>query len=445
MCTVVVDDSDHIVLWLAPSQRVRDPEHALARSGFTAASQTAREATWWTEVIRPAVAQTGAEPVVDAGSVAVALAREACGEAQRLGAPAGRSEMVIASEPNEDLACDVLTDSCAIYVVARSVLAVTPWVSIALAWAALRGVAPVFVTPSTTQLSPVMHHFARRGGCLWVRQGAEGMYNGATGGALEFYRGEFVDSPAPPWPGSATGEWELVYEGETLHTDVAGMQIGNLAQATLAACGMEPPTSWGVLEPTSEEWHVADLTEHARQASPEPSRLFIRCPNTDGIITVVPQPVGVHESVMWTAPALEVMPRSTNLGRLGEGLLAAGSDVVLLGYRAPVLTTSGAAGTAGNLVPGVICFKPARFGGLGVEQLDLPIDSGARAYATQDGIVVTFPAPQQISDLASGALLAAWDRTLAALVQRNGGGESRDAFTDSAASDDEAVRSGARA
>lgn len=420
LCTVVVDSSDRVLLWVAPSQQVREPADALARSGLTPVTDAEQEAIWWTEVIQPAARHTGWGSSVSAGSVANALAQVVNGNAQSLTPAPGEGESGTdeVDEHAEDLACDLMTDACAIFLQARSVLSVTAWVSIAMAWAARRGLTPVFLTPGTTQLSPVMHHFARRGGCLWVRQGAEGMHNGATGAALTWTRGAFVDSPAAPWPVALNGGWEVVFEGERLHTDPTGMQIGHLAQATHDACGIEGPTSWGVLEPTSEAWRPQEITEYAREASPETSRVFFRSPSGTGIVTVVPQPVGVQESLMWVTAADDVPPQSTHLGRVGERLLEAGSDVALLGYRRPTVTWPGPGGSTGNLLPGVICFKPGRFGGLNAATLNLPADSGALAYATDVGVVVTFPVPKHSSDAASGSLLDAWDHTLSTLAQR---------------------------
>jgi len=421
MCTVVVDHLDHVVLWLAPSQRVHEPADALTRNGLTSVTTAEHEAMWWTEVIQPAARHTGWDVIVEAGSVASALARLVDGNAHCLSVAPGEANYGTASvnEDGEDIACDLMSDTCAIFLQSRSVLTVTAWVSIAMAWAAHRSLTPVFLTPASTQLSPVMHHFARRGGCLWVRQGAEGMHNGATGSALTWARGAFVDTPGAPWPVALSGGWEVVYEGEVLHTDTSRLHIGRLAEATHEACGIEGPRSWGVLEPTSEAWSLAEMTEHARQASPVPSRMFFRTPSGDGIVTVLPQPVGVQESLTWVAPADDVMPRSTHLGRLGERLLQAGSDVALLGYRRPSVAAPARVGSTGTVLPGVICFKPGRFGGLDANTLDLPADSGVLAYATNVGVVVTFPVPEQFGDAATEGLLAAWDDTLSTLAQRN--------------------------
>ncbi len=419
LCTVVVDGSDRVLLWFGPSQQVSDPQDALRRTGLAPIVDAEREARWWTEIIQPQIRHTGLSSLVDAGSVATALARVAHGNAQRLSATAVDSVAAEAGECTDDIMCDLMTDTCAIFLQTRPVLALTPWVSIAMAWSVRREAMPVFLTPGTTQLSPVMRHFARRGGCLWVRQGAEGMHNGATGEALTWSNGTFACSPAAPWPVALSGDWEVVYEGEVLHTDTAGMQIGRLAQTTHDACGMADPTSWGVLEPTSEEWALDEITEHARVASPEPSRVLFRSPSSDGIVTVLPQPVGVQESVTWAAPADDRLPRSTNLGRLGERLLEAGSDVALLGYRRSARSKVGGGGATGNVLPGVICFKPGRFGGLNATTLHLPADSGALARATDAGVVVTFGVQQNTSDASSARLLAAWDHTLSTLAQRN--------------------------
>lgn len=442
LCTVVVDRADRVLVWFGPSQHVSNPHDALLRNGLAAINDAEREARWWTEIIQPATRHTGLSSRVDAGSVATALAQVAHGHAQRLSAAEGETGRDKASESSGDIACDVMTGTCAIFLQTRPVLAVTPWASMAMAWAARRGLKPVFLTPGTTQLSPVMHHFARRGGCLWVRQGPEGMHNGASGAGLAWSDGTFVESSAAPWPVALSGEWEVVYEGEALHTDTAGMQIGRLAQMTHDACGMEDPTSWGVLEPTSDGWALGDITEHARDASPKPSRVFFRSPNSDGIVTVLPQPVGVQESVAWAAPADDLMPRSTNLRRLGERLLEAGSDVSLLGYRRPTIAASGRGGATGNVLPGVICFKPGRFGGLSAATLDLPADSGAFACAVDAGVVVTFGVQQDRSDAASVRLLAAWEHTLSTLTRRN---SVYSAYRDDAESTRDAAHIGARA
>ncbi len=432
-CTVVVDAHDTALVWIAASQPAHDPEAALRRAGLKPDVASGPAPGWvsrlepgshWTEVVQPANLHTPAS-LVDAASVAHSIATVVGGTTQSMSRvqgtePAGGS----AAPPVRDSPCDLLTESCAIFLQTRPVLAFTPWVAMAMDWARGRGLTPTFLTPGTTQLSPVLHHFATRGGCLWIRQGAEGMHNGATGRAAAWDGSEFVDSEATPWRASAGNVWDVVIESERLRQSTGQGHIGDFVQGLHDACALEQPRSWGVCEPTDRAWDVVEVGAHSRSAYQGHSRILFRSAAVEGLAIGIPQPIGTHEQVVCIGRADHLLPRATTLRRMGEHLLRAGSDLSVLGYRQPTLTQPDHPGYTGNVLPGVIGFVPARFGGFDASAMAVDPDSGADIAGidvgvTAYGVVVAFGLPTESCDDASAALIAAWDRTLAALAERD--------------------------
>ncbi|MGB3827783.1 MAG: DUF6177 family protein [Ornithinimicrobium sp.] len=449
VCTVVVDIHDRAVVWIAASQRVHEPREALLRAGLEPSGTTRANLgsapamqVHWTEVIQPASPHPPAS-LIGAGSLARAIAavvggssvclshapdgQSARGNAGHARAARGAGNASNASNASNagsagadtdagdlpgDVPCDLVTESCAIFLQTRAVLGLTPWSVMAMDWASARGLTPVFLTPGISRLSPVMHHCASRGACLWVRQGAEGMHDGATGRAAAWDGCEFVPSAARPWPVAERGAWEVVIEGERLHPGASPVRVGDFVQAVHEACGLEGPHSWGPAEPTGQPWDVSAVNAHARSASPEQSRLVVRSSTGEAIVTVTPEPVGIQESLTCIVRADHLLPRATSLTRLGEQLLQAGSDLCVLGYRRRSLSALGDDGSAGNVLPGLICFVPARFGGLDASAFGFEPGSGVETTLTDSGVVLAFAGAGEPTDSSSAALVSAWDRVL---------------------------------
>ncbi|MGC1208801.1 MAG: DUF6177 family protein [Ornithinimicrobium sp.] len=410
-CNVVVDAHDTALVWIGVSQPVREPGEGSRR-------------VHWTEVVQPASPHTHAS-IVDAASEADAIARAVGGTTQCLsrvrGTESGRGGM---APPTPDQACDVLTESCAIFLQTRPVLRLTAWVALAMEWAGAHGLMAVFLTPGTTQLSPVLHHCADRGGCLWVRQGAEGMHNGSTGRAVAWDGAQFVPSEAAGCRACEGNVWDVIIEAERLRPLSEEGHVGSFVEALHEACALDQPHSWGDLEAPDKAWSVAEVGAHSHSAYPAQSLILFRSEAVDGLATVVPQPIGAHEKVLCVGRADHLLPRATSLGRVGELMLRAGSDLCVLGYRQPTLTQPDHSGATGNVLPGVIGFAPARFGGFDASAMLMDPDTGAGIVGidvgvTAQGVVIAFGPPRSSSDEASAALIAAWDRILAALAERD--------------------------
>ncbi|CAN5609544.1 hypothetical protein BH23ACT6_BH23ACT6_11050 [soil metagenome] len=414
-CTVVADVDGSALVWITPSAPVRDVAHIVRQHRLPDLNSGH---AWWTEVIAPSGPDHPTVSGVTSAAVAASIARCAGGVALPLGALPGSPRDTRPTQQGhaEELACDVLTDEVAIFLQSRPVLALTAWATLAMMWAQGRGRVPVFLTPSTTRLSPVLHHFAERGGCWWIRETPGGLTSGVTGTPVRWdgtsFR--FTGDGAPTSCG--TGTWELLLECETHHPTSSEAPVGQLAYAAHLACGIAPPTSWGMCEPTDRPWQRHEIAHEAAKASPEPFRFFSRSGGADGIAAVLPEPVGLREEVVMCAPAGDLMPVHTDLVRIGERLLQAGADWAAMGYRYAPSATDGAGGPASEPLPGLICYRPGRFGGFDPATLDIANTPGVVIVHTDSGVVITFRSGDQPTDDEATAALSAWRRTLGALA-----------------------------
>lgn len=417
VCTVLVDGQDRTLLWVGPSTWVRDAKQASIRCGSAPSNHTQ---CWWTELVQPARLHTGLGERVEVAAFAHALAVAAGGSAQRLSrAPSPEGSAGDVCLPGVDVACDVLTESCAIFVQTRPVLALTAWVDLAMTWALQRALVPVFLTPGSTHLSRVLHHYAERGGCLWIRQGPEGMHNGATGHPVAWDGTRFAGSQAQPWQPAGSGGWEIMIDGEALHPLGPDLRIGGYVEAVHDAAGIDRPQSWGLVEPCDRAWDRGAIATQAGSVDTTGSRFLLSSEIGDGVATIAPGLRGTRESLTWVGDAEGLLPTQTNLVRLGERLLSAGSEVCVVGYRRPTVPEPGHVGGVGAVLPGLICFAPCRFEGLDPSILQLDTESGVLVHTTDLGTVITFGAHGQPSDASSAALITAWDAILGELAARD--------------------------
>ncbi|MGB3186101.1 MAG: DUF6177 family protein [Ornithinimicrobium sp.] len=420
-CTLIIDSADHAVAWITPSVPVTDladiaRDHELP--GLNA------ERTWWTEVVVPA-GRHGAQDTPSTRGLARAIAHAAGGEALPLSTTTGaqRSACVHGGQPVDDVACDVLTDSSAIFLQTRPILAMTGWVTYAMSWAADRGLRAVFVTPNTARLSPVLRHFAGRGGCGWIQQGSDGMTDGFDGAPLVWDGQAFQPTgPAAHAPAS-NGPWELLLECEAYHPQASSAPIAHLVSAAQAAVGLATPDTWGLLEPTDRPWDRQVIADQAASTSPNLFRFFTRSADAHGICTVVPKPIGVREDVVVVAGAAgvaELLAGGIDQQRMGERLLQAGCDWSVLGYRPAASANGEPGGLAAEPLPGLIAYRSGRFADLhdltALDNLGVTSTSGVHAAKTDVGVVITFEAVRARRDEDRTRLREVWRRVLQALA-----------------------------
>ncbi|MCH1865815.1 DUF6177 family protein [Nocardioides sp. CFH 31398] len=393
---VLTDDDDRPVAWVCQSREVRLPlgtDRALpdgARAGDRAV---------WTEVVGPS--DRTAPPFRSApallGAVARSLAEVTEGTADRWSSgalppdgtggaadagldrtaaaartaargprpdPAGREE--------RDVPVDVVTDQLAILVQSRPVLSVTPWIALAQEWAAQRDLLLVVLTPTTTAVTPQLQQHLDATGAVWIVDGPHGMYLGSTGQRLSWSADGFdvlpeVDPASDP---VAEDRWTLVLQAETTHPFAASTVVGEFTRAVCAAAGHAPPTRMGLFEPPESDFDPATLTAYAKKVSPGPARLLLEGPTLDGAVELVPQPIGVVERVTLLADV------ETSAGPMDDeavrsfvrGVLAAGGQVALAGYRRTTGARLVPARVTGPTFPRVVTLARSRFPTLGDEE-----------------------------------------------------------------------------
>ncbi len=426
-CTLIADRSNHAIAWITPSVPVTvltEVAHDYHLPGLNT------DRTWWTEVVVPA-SRYRAQDMPTPRALAHAIAHAAGGEALSLSTIGGalRSARTQSGRPVDDVACDVLTDSTAIFLQTRPILAMTWWVRYAMAWAAGRGLWAVFVTPRTTQLSPVLLHSTRRGVCGWIQQDSDGPACGLNAMPLTWNGQAFQPAGLAANLSASNGPWELMLECETHHPLASNAPIAHLASAAQAAVGLPEPSTWGLLEPTVRPWDRQVIAEQAAFTSPDQFRFFTRSADVHGICTVVPEPTGIREEVAVIAGSAGVATLRAGVidqQRMGERLLQAGCDWSVLGYRPAASADGHRGGAEAAPLPGVIAYRPGRFAELAtLDDLGVSSTPNVHTSSTNAGVVITFEAGQARRDEDLARLWEVWRRLLQALARSDGNQRER--------------------
>ncbi|MEU9099790.1 DUF6177 family protein [Streptomyces sp. NPDC048361] len=170
------------------------------------------------------------------------------------------------------------TDRASVVVQDRSIIALTTWLSNALAEAADRGRELQIVTPPTSRLALPTRTALAVGPRRWVVQHPEtGYYDGLRGTRLHWNDGAFTEEHGPdgtpcvaaPFTttiGAPTpeGERQVAFALRTVHPATADLVLGGALEATWQHLTGAPPTGWGTAEPVNLPWSKRELTELAR-------------------------------------------------------------------------------------------------------------------------------------------------------------------------------------
>ncbi|MFF1482408.1 DUF6177 family protein [Streptomyces sp. NPDC058301] len=211
-------------------------------------------------------------------------------------------------------AVDIQTDRVSVVVQDRPVIALTTWLSNALAETATQGRALQLVTPPTSRLTLPTRAALAFGPHRWVVQHPEtGHYDGLRGARLHWNDAAFTEGSGPdgtprvaaPFTAPAgaptpEGERQLAFSLRTVHVATADLVLGAVLEAAWQHLTGAPPTGWGTAEPVNLPWSKRELTELARTRAQKGLPTFLIAlgtPEQPAIATtqIVPTPAGIEE------------------------------------------------------------------------------------------------------------------------------------------------------
>jgi hypothetical protein len=207
-------------------------------------------------------------------------------------------------------AVDVLTDSTAVVIQDRPLVAMTSWLTDALRTATAADRALQIVTPPTARLTLPTRIALRGLPNRWVVQDPQhGYYDGLSGAVLHWKNGTFT--PIRDEDGTAsvaeafktaieTGDRQLLLTLRTRHPADADLVLGRALEAAFRHLTGSAPAGWSTAEPVNLPWSTRQLTDLARARAPRPSWLIaIGHPGQHALATmrVLRTTAGVEEDI----------------------------------------------------------------------------------------------------------------------------------------------------
>lgn len=265
--------------------------------------------------------------------------------------PNSRATPEVTAHPAPDgalPAVDVLTDSTAVVLADRPVVALTAWLSQVLRATADSGRALHLVTPAHARLSLPLRTALTGPPNRWVAQAPDGSYyDGLSGAVLRWHEGTFApaldddgaavaaDGFAPPEP---PAEQQLTLSVRTLHAPAADLVLGRPLETAWRHLTGAAPAGWGTAEPVNLPWSCRRLTSLARDRAPAPSHLLaVGAPDRPALadLRVRRTRTGVAEEATLTLGyAADEQPPLDALEALADALVAGpGLDTMLVTLR----------------------------------------------------------------------------------------------------------------
>ncbi|TQE29122.1 hypothetical protein Sipo8835_25230 [Streptomyces ipomoeae] len=257
---------------------------------------------WWTEA-RASTAIPEAEPL--AGSVCGRLTTLLGGTVWPRAAgttgvvaipqeqPTDDAQDVVAPSAPDVPSVDVLTESTAVVISDRPILAFTTWLSDVLRTASATNRALHLVTPPQTRLTLPLRTALRGAPNRWVIQDpADGYYDGLSGVPLAWQQGTFTPTSttvadAFTQQTEPTPERQLTVTFRTLHAPTADLVLGRGLETAWRHLAGSAPVGWSTSEPVNLPWSPRQLTDLARDRSPDPTHLVaIGAPDHPSIATL---------------------------------------------------------------------------------------------------------------------------------------------------------------
>jgi hypothetical protein len=210
-------------------------------------------------------------------------------------------------------AVDVLTDSTAVVLADRPVIALTSWLSEVLRAASGSRRALQIVTPPDVRLSPAARTTLAQVPNRWVVQDPDcGYYDGLSGAVLRWQDGTFT--PALTADGKSTvaqsftatgpsAERQLHVAFRTRHAADPNLLLGGALETAWRTLTGAPPAGWGTAEPVNLPWSPRQLTDLAHERAPQATHLVsVGAPDRPAVGTfrVTRTGAGVEEDVHLT-------------------------------------------------------------------------------------------------------------------------------------------------
>lgn len=207
-------------------------------------------------------------------------------------------------------AVDLLTDSTAVVIQDRPLVAMTSWLSDALRTTAATDRALQIVTPPTARLTLPTRSALRGLPNRWVVQDPEhGYYDGLSGAVLHWKGGTFTPvrddkgntRSAEAFTARAdNSDRQLVLTLRTRHAADEDLVLGHALETAFRHLTGAPPAGWSTAEPVNLPWSTRQLTELARARAPHPTWLIVvGHPDRPALATerVLRTPSGVEEDI----------------------------------------------------------------------------------------------------------------------------------------------------
>jgi hypothetical protein len=180
-------------------------------------------------------------------------------------------------------AVDVLTDSTAVVLIDRPVVALTSWLSDVQRVTSAAGRALQIVTPPHVRLSLPTRTTLAQVPNRWVVQDRDcGYYDGLSGAALRWQNGTFAPDLMPEGKPSVAKafaevtpsvERQLIVAFRTLHPADDHLVLGRALETAWQTLAGAEPAGWGTAEPVNLPWSPRQLTDLARDRAPEPTHV----------------------------------------------------------------------------------------------------------------------------------------------------------------------------
>ncbi|MFD7505340.1 DUF6177 family protein [Streptomyces sp. NPDC059850] len=215
-----------------------------------------------------------------------------------------------ATPANTHPAIDVHTDTTAVVLQDRPVIAMTSWLSDALRTAITTDRALHIVTPNTARLTLPTRNALGGHPHRWVIQDPQdGYYDGLSGAVLRWQNGTFA--PARTSSGTTpvakaftntadTGDRQLILAIRTRYPADEQLVLGRALETTWHHLTGAPPAGWSTAEPVNLPWSTRQLTDLARQRAPQPTWLIaVGHPDRPALaaIRISRTPAGVEEDI----------------------------------------------------------------------------------------------------------------------------------------------------
>ena len=406
---VIQDPQGRPAVFIGPTRRVLDPWEQAKRWSLDVGG----EFPWWTEIV-----SRGSQGAHVAAAVAEGLLAVTGGIAGVMGAVP--QDEPFADPEYPDAPVDVVGETEAVLVQSRPLVALGPWLTHVLLWATDQGKTLVLLTPPSVVLSPAVERLTRAGTVRWVIDDEQRTSEAWRNVAVRWDGSAFVDvpggDPVPVIAQARDAEWNLSLDVDTTLA-YQEADVGGLLERCVAALSRGPVAAVGLLEPVEASWDPSVLRELARSQSPRQTQVIVRGAGFEGVCSLVPQPVGLVERTELLLRAPGAPYDEQQLTDLGRAFLAAGAQLALLGYRLGSSDLVAPSYASGPLLPGLIAVAAARFPSLSgsevgavAEEFAVPVDQGW---------VIRFPTPENLSTEAAQELLARRAHVMALLARHD--------------------------